>query len=251
MRAILLTIFLATAAFAQWERHVGTAKGEWVDTPSPDLLSFFTASGCVSRAPEGRSRDPICDTYKTRTELKLVEHVGRFSVYDLNYFPFNPDQGAAKSILVESAANTFHEIYFREQTQSDAVIQATQLLTVDGQRIVLARYDFGGIYGIFEEDYFSFSNNGTKLMHPGRIKDAAQKQVPENSGISPLSSNYQLRRSDMEVLCGRGGSLEPSRARFDRKHHCPFQNRGRRFRPQFRRVRSVPRALSAGRPQLD
>jgi len=82
MRTATLTLFLAAGALANWERHVSMEKGAWTDFPSPHSLEYFTANSCVARAPN--AREGTC--FKARAELKGIGLIGKFGIYDLNYF---------------------------------------------------------------------------------------------------------------------------------------------------------------------
>lgn len=181
----MLTIFFATAAFAQWERSVGTAKGDWTDNPPSHSLYYFTDNACVSRGSSDRTEE----CYATTSQLKLIEHVGKFVVYDLSYTPPEKYTGGL-SVLVESAPGVFHEIYFRENTVVGSASRPTRIIRADGQTLVVESFEDGS--RIYVEHFLSLSDDGTRLMHPERIKEAAPKLVPENSGISLLSStiNY-------------------------------------------------------------
>jgi hypothetical protein len=194
MRAGLLIVLFSVPALAQWDRWANTDVAGFADNPSPHPLAYFTSSACVAPGKYDRTRD--CSASRETADLKLVGHVGKFDVYDLNYSPLNPDQGAAQSVLVsalvESERGVFHEIYFMQVIAVGAANSPTQLVHADGQNLLVERYEDGGQHHTYGEHFFSLSDDGTKLMHPERIKDEAQKQVPENSGISPLSStiNY-------------------------------------------------------------
>jgi hypothetical protein len=167
MRAGLLVVLFSVPALAQWDRYLTGAT----DNPSPHALAYFTSSACVSPGKYDRTGD--CSSYPVTTELKLIGHVGKFDVYDLVYSPQNPDQGAAQSVLVsalvESARGVFHEIYFQLAMQVGAANTPTQLVHADGQNLLVEHYEDGGQHHTYEETYFSFSGDGTKLMHPERV----------------------------------------------------------------------------------
>jgi hypothetical protein len=122
----------------------------------------------------------------------LVEHVGELTVYDLTYAPSNADYAGALSVLVESVAGIFHEIYFRENTVVGAESRPTQVVRADGQTLIVEHYDDGGQYHGYEERFFLFIDREAKSMNPERIREAAKKEEPKDSAIEPLTPRFNF-----------------------------------------------------------
>jgi hypothetical protein len=92
MRFLFLAGFLALPVCAAWHRHVMTPKEEWVDSPKPHSLAYFTEypmlrneSGdfCYLCTPEKKLAE--AKKIRVKTDLNLVGNLAGFAIYDLYY----------------------------------------------------------------------------------------------------------------------------------------------------------------------
>jgi hypothetical protein len=114
-----LLVLLGLLAFqpgAAWQRQVMTPKAEWVDTPEPHSLAYFTqypmlrdegGGFCSLCTPDQRLAE--AKKREIRTELHLVGTLQGFEVYDL-FYRFECEGCVDwKSILVKTGPDLYRE----------------------------------------------------------------------------------------------------------------------------------------------
>jgi hypothetical protein len=175
MRFFLAIVLLAAKIVAQtgvevgqpgpWKRHVITAKGEWFDSSTAHSLAYFTQypllldeEFCYLCTPGKRLADAKA-AKEPRAEVHLVGKIRGLLIYDV-FYRFNDGTVAWKSILVKTGPDRYREIYRREPTQVDARVLPSTLVRIGQETLLHARYSVGGNGGEFEDDYYSFRQNG-------------------------------------------------------------------------------------------
>ena len=188
---VLVLLLASSTLFGQWNRYVQTITGDRTDSPSFHTLQHFRTDPCLRTGPKERilgcgSENPTkaeADRLaKTRTDLKLVGKIGLFRIYDLYYLYCYDDScedqrvRGARSILVGSASDQFHEIQF---TARLGPVYPSEILKIGTQQVLKTKSDDGGNYHFVYEDYFAFANGKAELIDLQPIWEAARGKVPK------------------------------------------------------------------------
>jgi len=133
---------------------------------------------------------------KTYTKLRIVGRIGAFTVYELLYFSGGDESKPyLRSILVETAPNQLHEIHVQEAAGSLMTLFPTEILSVGQQSIIRVKFDDGGMYHIFYEDYIVIFQDGTVLLNFEPVFKAASLVVPKG-----MDTYQPTTRVDFENL---------------------------------------------------
>jgi hypothetical protein len=130
---------------------------------------------------------------KMHTTVRLVGRIDAFTAYELLYFSGGDEsQPFLRSVLVETAPNQLHEIHVQEADGSLMTLFPTEILRVGQQSIIRLKFDDGGIYHIFYEDYFVISRLGAILLDFKPVFEAAARAVPHGMGAYQPTSRFDL-----------------------------------------------------------
>ena len=205
---LFLTVLIVVPADAAWERRV-CFDGCWTDTPQPHSLAYFKASACPAQGLKDRLGDCLIGD---RTELVFISRAGPFAVFDFNYYVDQDNfEGRkhveAKSILIQIATGSFREIYHYSLREQGATLHPTRVFTADGHRILVTKYEDGGMYHGFAETFFTLRSNGIGLMHPERVFEAGDKGLPAGQVPWTPSSNFDFSRHEWSIAIGPEGKV--------------------------------------------
>jgi hypothetical protein len=170
-------VFLtALPVLAEWKRYENQRMDK-PDTPPAHTLAYFRANPCLRQ--DLRERPSDCgDAKLNRADLVAIGKIGRFTIFDLSYnFDGDPDSTPAiKSILVQSGADEFHELYVVERYWTQGWFPNTEIVEVGSQQILRSVYRDGGLYSGNTEEYFAFSDEkGPVLLDFGPVYEAAAR----------------------------------------------------------------------------
>jgi hypothetical protein len=188
----------STAALAQWNRYLGTAKGDWVDTPPARDLRCFRVDPCARSDKKDRFLEcPVSgkpNQYSLVTnKLRTVGKTGEFTVYDLMYFNTNDQESQMQSVLVGIGNGQLHEIHVR--VNNNGRLFPVEIVHAGNQPVVKASLDDGGMYHSVVEEYFLVSQRGASLLSFDPVSEAAAKALPGD-----LATYYPAHRLDFSTL---------------------------------------------------
>ncbi len=210
-------------ALAEWERKVGTEKVEFIDTPAPHSLQYFLRNECAGHTPYDRL--PTCDT--SRAKLRILARVEGYTIYLLDYcsmLPYEPEEAVlARSVLVRSKSNEYHEIYHRSRLLNRSSIPTVRFLAIDRTWVLMATYEVDGLYPQTYWDFFNVGENGVRLMHDEALVKSAKEQLPDDSILWRL-----VERFNFETMTWSVGT-EPKVVTIGRKVACCTGNITVRF----------------------
>jgi len=187
----MLCLLAATSASPAWQRHVVSGKGDSFDLPGPRSLAYFTKDPflrddgmdfCDDCTPQGKAR--VHARHKFKSELRKVGASHGFAIYDLFYY-FDDHVATGqidwKSILVQSSAGTYREIYHLQPT--NAVISPSFFIRAGPDEILGTRDLIPGTGNNVYEDYFWFGPDGPVRIDTGPISEALKSILPEGFGV--------------------------------------------------------------------
>jgi hypothetical protein len=189
IRCGLVLTLLSMAGHAQWIRYV---SGQ-LDSPPPHDLAYFRVHPCLRsegprRVIEGCGLPPSQASElssRTYTKLNVAGHIGAFTIFDLQYYfngpedPGNPAQSDARSVLVQTGPDQFHEIHVMENTNG-TMIPSQIVRKTAGYSILRVRCNDNGMYRLFDEQFFAISATGVVYLDFSAVYEAAKQVVPEN-----------------------------------------------------------------------
>jgi hypothetical protein len=243
--AVAMTwILIVPCTSAAWDRHVLSGKGEFVDSPAPHPLAYFTRDPflrddgdqfCADCSAAGKAQ--VHEAHKFKTELQKVGRIGGFDVFDLYYY-FDDDASTGqidwKSILVETASGQYREIFHLQPTQ--AMIQPAYFVDAGGEQLLATRDVIPGTGNNYYEDYWWFGPEGPVRINLEVIATALRSSLPPGYGVwkgGGLDLPHLVYRSSVwkdgdanccptggtvEILFRlQGGQLVATKTEFDRK----------------------------------
>lgn len=180
MKVLLLILCFALTANAQWPRVVITPKGGQVDAPPSQPLKYFTelpwlrdegGEFCYLCTPEERLAQAKAAV--ARADVQFVAKIGRFNVYDIFYYFADDPTPGWKSIVVQTGADRYQEIYHDQPNEG---IPIHSFVVRAGKEPLLCVVD-----NVFrwdeQEDCFWFSATGAVRVDFSPIWNAAQQTV--------------------------------------------------------------------------
>lgn len=203
VRNVICLILLAAPANAEWQRYMAGR----LDSPPSHDLAYFRVHPCLRIDAKDRVR-LWCGTAptaselealppKTYTKLSNVGRIGSLTVYDLYYFfdgpedPDNPTKPAMRSVLVKSGLNQIHEIHVDDNRGGTFI--PTRIIRIGHSSILRIRYDDGGMYGMFREDYFVVSEAGTAPLDFAPIFQSASDAIPDDVVTYQPTSGFDFK----------------------------------------------------------
>jgi hypothetical protein len=250
MKYLTLWLLITVSAdAATWQRHVFTPKGDFLDTPGPHPLAYFTRDPflrddgddfCTSCTPVDKAA--VHAKHRFRTELKIVGELQGSTIYDLFYrFDDHIDSGQIdwKSILVETSPGQYREIYHLQPTQ--AQIGPSRFLKAGKDELLATRDLIPGTGNNYYEEYFWFGPDGPVRIDLDAIGKAVQSVLPADTsvwnggGLDMESLSYHMpvwKKGDAHC-CPTGGTvdvkfkLEAGRIVVTSKHFDPATDAGK------------------------
>jgi hypothetical protein len=241
---LMICLLASTPANPAWQRHVVSGKGDSFDTPAPHSLAYFTKDPflrddgmdfCDDCTPKGKAT--VHTRHKFKTELRKVGDLQGFAIYDLFYYfddHIATGQIDWKSILVQSSAGAYREIYHLQPT--NALISPSFFVRA-GPDEILVTYDLiPGTGSQIYEDYFWFGPDGPVRINTGPISEALKSILPEGLGVwkgggldmKSLKYHMPVWKEGDANCCPTGGMvdisfrLEAGRLLITRKHFDPL-----------------------------
>jgi hypothetical protein len=178
VKTLPLALLLTLPAYAEWPRLLIYEKGIKVDHPPAYPMIAYTKyprtiheDVCYPCSPELVQRTK---EQRMRTELKFLGKANGLSVYDLFFYWGDETHAAEKSILVQTAANRYREIYF--DSPNEGAVQPSFLVPAGKETLVcvlenLYRSDA-------EDDCFRVSPEGVFKIDFTPVWKAAQIAAP-------------------------------------------------------------------------
>ncbi len=214
LRVFVCIALLGTTAFAEWQRQVSTNKGTWTDSPPPQSLAYFRGHPCTRPNTDRMVYDAECNwgvggattpaelefRARSHNNLRLVGKIGRFTIYDLEYF--GPDEDLwFRSVLVEDAPNQLHEIRVQQKVTDTSKLIASEIVHLGQQEILRIQFHDGGKYTGVQEEYFTLDPQGASSFDFKPVFEAAGKVVPEGMFLWAGASKF-----DFASLTWQGGT---------------------------------------------
>jgi hypothetical protein len=205
LRCAVCILLMTATTRADWKRYLNARDGsEEVPNDSPPAhdLAYFRHHPCARSNPSDRilpcadTPSEIEDRLTTHTTVRLVGRIDAFTVYELLYFSSaHKSQPYLRSVLVETSPNQLHEIHLQEADGSGMTLFPAEILKAGQQSIIRLKFDDGGMYHIFYEDYFVVSPAGAALLDFKPVFDAADRAAPHG-----MSTYQPMSRFDFAAL---------------------------------------------------
>lgn len=182
---LLLGLFSRGAEAADWKRHIQTVTGSWADFPPARSLSYFQVDPCARSDPKDRFlqcgyEKPAAASQKNPTRLIEVGRIGGHTVFDLTYEPFRDERGKVwpiqlRSVLVKVGPDLFREVRVEEV---NGEVLPTRIITVGHEKLLMIKYEDGGMYHYVYEDYLFVTPDGLERLDFEPVETAATKALP-------------------------------------------------------------------------
>ena len=147
----LLLLAAILPVHAEWTRYLlEDARDARTDTPPPNTRAYFAHDAYLRHRCEGCSSTEKADLQsRVQTTIVKVGKVRGFDVYDVTYEETVDAAGAtfttsSKSILVQTAQDEFHEIFYGDPYANADIDDAKIVTTGDDQTLVWVRRNSGG-----------------------------------------------------------------------------------------------------------
>jgi hypothetical protein len=209
---VLLVFSASFPLSAQWQRMVFSGKGEGVDAPSPQPLSYFTANPflrddgddlCVACTPGDKANSG--QRYTIQTAVKPVGRLAGYRIIDILCY-LGPRGGGEpvdvkwKFILVQVGANRYREIFHLQAFYTTVSISPSRIIR-SGNEAVLATMDAdGGNGGGCWEGYWWFNSTGPHSLDFSHLQAAIKNRIPKNTVFA--TSCAHLHFDTQEIRSG-------------------------------------------------
>jgi hypothetical protein len=207
----LMCALTAPGMAAEWKRHFanGALAGTW-DIPPARPLSYFRVHPCSRSDQEDRiipcpnqpTAEDLAARAKTRVEIKHAATIGRFRIYDIDYyFARQLIKGPhLRSVLAQTGKDEFHEIYIAELQDPQAVLSPSAVVYMGSLPLLQEHFTNGGMYGNFYEDYFAITDGALAEVNFDAVYDTPGALLPPDKIAWDSTARFDFSNLTWSVL---------------------------------------------------
>lgn len=205
LRLFAVIALMCATASGGWPRNLGGIGQDVADSRPPHPLAYFRADPCLRPASDSVGSSLGCTwagvpppspeldrRASVGTELTEVGKIGKLKIYDLWYsrgIEGSPGgDPSLRSILVETAPGEFREIDV--QTRHGYLFPASEIVELDGERILIAKSHDGGNHNRIDETLYMFRSSGLEKPDFKAVSEAVVKLMPPNMSVRAWTHDY-------------------------------------------------------------
>jgi hypothetical protein len=186
----LLLLAAILPVHAEWNRYLmEDARDARTDTPLPNTRAYFTHDAYLHHCENCTPRHKADIQKGEQAEIVKLGDVRGLGVYQATYTLMGEDgvgtihTARTKSILVETAPDEFHEIFYGEPYNPTGSVDDAKIITAGGdQTLVWVRVNAGG-KSIPEHLFFRIDSGGSARVDFEPVWKVASSLLPSGDNL--------------------------------------------------------------------